>query len=141
MKKKAFTLVELLAVIVILALVLAIAIPTIGALIENSRRGSFKASAEMVLSSSKLFLLENNEAEIFYFNDGVQSSEYGKVLNFQGDAPKTGIVAVYGNDNITIALHNGTYCATKSSNEPKVSIREATAEECVASRHLATSDS
>lgn len=49
--------------------------------------------------------------------------------------------AVYGNDNITIALHNGTYCATKSSNEPKVSIREATAEECVASRHLATSDS
>lgn len=73
MKKKAFTLVELLAVIVILALVLAIAIPTIGALIENSRRGSFKASAEMVLSSSKLFLLENNEAEIFYFNDGVCS--------------------------------------------------------------------
>lgn len=69
MKKKGFTLVELLAVIVILALILAIAVPTISSLIEESRKNSFKATGDMLVSAAKLFLLENKSEEIFYFND------------------------------------------------------------------------
>ncbi|MDD2490335.1 MAG: prepilin-type N-terminal cleavage/methylation domain-containing protein, partial [Bacilli bacterium] len=51
MKKKAFTLVELLAVIVILAIILAIAIPSISGIINNATKEAFLSDAKMVLKA------------------------------------------------------------------------------------------
>jgi prepilin-type N-terminal cleavage/methylation domain-containing protein len=48
--KNGFTLVELLAVIVILAVILAIAVPGISGLIDNSKRSAFEADAKMILT-------------------------------------------------------------------------------------------
>lgn len=48
-KNKGFTLVELLAVIVILAIILAIAIPGISGIIKSATRGAFESDAKMVL--------------------------------------------------------------------------------------------
>ena len=48
MKKKGFTLVELLAVIVILAIILVIAIPQIMNTIDASRLGAISSSAKMI---------------------------------------------------------------------------------------------
>ena len=48
--KKGFTLVELLAVIVILAIILAIAIPSISGVIENSKRNAFESDAKMLIT-------------------------------------------------------------------------------------------
>lgn len=47
--KKGFTLVELLAVIVILAIILAIAVPTISTLIKNQRKAAFEAGIKMLI--------------------------------------------------------------------------------------------
>ena len=44
MNKKGFTLVELIAIIVILGVVLVIAIPTVSNIVENSRIESFNKS-------------------------------------------------------------------------------------------------
>ncbi|MFA5407827.1 MAG: prepilin-type N-terminal cleavage/methylation domain-containing protein, partial [Bacilli bacterium] len=49
--KKGFTLVELLAVIVILAIILAIAVPGIASLIGGSTKSSFENDAKMILKS------------------------------------------------------------------------------------------
>ena len=49
-KKKGFTLVELLAVIVILAIILAIAVPGISGIINNSRRSAFEADVKMIIT-------------------------------------------------------------------------------------------
>ena len=52
-KKNAFTLIELLAVIVILAVILVIAIPRILNVIEESKKDSIKSSARMIINSAE----------------------------------------------------------------------------------------
>ncbi len=49
MNRKGFTLVELLAVIVILAILMAIAATNIGPVIDNSRRSSMRTTAQMLI--------------------------------------------------------------------------------------------
>ena len=56
--KKGFTLVELLAVIVILAIILAIAIPAITGIISNTTINSMEADAKMLLKAIEYKLLE-----------------------------------------------------------------------------------
>ena len=52
-KKNAFTLIELLAVIVILAVILVISIPRILDVIETSKKDSIKSSARMIINSAE----------------------------------------------------------------------------------------
>src|SRR5574344_2012382 len=51
--KKGFTLVELLAVIVILAVILVIAVPKITATINSTRKAAFESSIKMVAKSAE----------------------------------------------------------------------------------------
>ena len=52
--EKGLTLVELLAVVVILGIISAIAVPSIGGIIENSKRDAHLANAQQMISSAKL---------------------------------------------------------------------------------------
>ena len=58
-KKKGFTLVELLAVIVILAVILIIAMPRISDVINNSKKSSFEATAKLIASQAEKKYTEN----------------------------------------------------------------------------------
>ncbi|MER2262857.1 MAG: prepilin-type N-terminal cleavage/methylation domain-containing protein [Psychrobacillus sp.] len=62
--QKGLTLVELLAVIVILAIVSAIAVPAIGGIIENSRYSAVKADATNVLNAAKMYFIDNPEEKV-----------------------------------------------------------------------------
>ena len=57
--KKAFTLAELLAVIVILAVILVIAVPSIMDTIKESRRGALASSAKLIASSAESAYISN----------------------------------------------------------------------------------
>lgn len=57
--EKGLSLVELLAVIVILGIVAAIAVPAIGNIIENSRYNSVKADAINVLNAANLYFTDD----------------------------------------------------------------------------------
>lgn len=59
--KRAFTLIELLAVIVILSIILTISIPTIIATIENIKRDSFASATKMMLASAKVKISEDKD--------------------------------------------------------------------------------
>ena len=48
--KKGFTLVELLAVIVILAIILAIAVPSITGMINNTRKSAFESDVRLIIT-------------------------------------------------------------------------------------------
>ena len=58
-KKNAFTLIELLAVTVILAVILVIAIPRILDVIDVSKKDSFKTSAQLIADSAEKKYVEN----------------------------------------------------------------------------------
>jgi type IV pilus assembly protein PilA len=60
MKNKGFTLVELLAVIVILAVILAIAIPSISNIMNTSTRNAFESDAKMLLKQIDYKTMENS---------------------------------------------------------------------------------
>ena len=58
-QRSGFTLVELLAVIVILAIILAVAVPTISSLIQDAKEKAFAANAKMMIKAIDYKMLED----------------------------------------------------------------------------------
>ena len=77
-RKKGFTLVELLAVIVILAIILAIAVPTISTLIANQKKSAFTAGVKMLLKGVDYDILMNGAIPTTYGAEsfGGNSADY-----------------------------------------------------------------
>ena len=84
LNKKGFTLVELLAVIVILALIMAIAIYSISGILQNSREGVFKDTGLNIIRGVKNQLLALNAQEegTYYFSKALLEND--NVLPFGG---------------------------------------------------------
>lgn len=59
MKKNAFTIIELLAVLVILAIIASITFPIITTVISSSRENAQKAQEEQIIKAAKEYYLEN----------------------------------------------------------------------------------
>lgn len=61
--EKGLTLVELLAVIVILGIIAAIAVPSIGGIIDNTRIKAANADAQNIISAANLYFAENPDSD------------------------------------------------------------------------------
>ena len=97
-KKNGFTLVELLAVIVILAIILVIAVPKITETIKNSKIASFESSAKTIAAQAEKKKMENeiledtgsiNCSDVVKLND----TDYGNCsISFDGNTAKVTLV-------------------------------------------------
>ena len=97
-KKNGFTLVELLAVIVILAVILVIAVPKITDTIKNSKIASFESSAKTIAAQAEKKKMENeiledagsiNCSDVVKLND----TDYGNCsITFDGNTAKVTLV-------------------------------------------------
>ena len=111
-KVKGFTLVELLAVIVILAIILVIAVPKITDTIKNSKKASFESSAKTIAAQAEKKKMENeiledagsiNCSDVVKLND----TDYGNCsITFDGNTAKVSLIGKGKFEGL--AIINGT---------------------------------
>ena len=126
MNQKGFTLVELLAVIIILAIIAVIATPIILNTIENAREGAARDSAVGVINAARETYAEAQLNSSFDANDLTATfpddlTLGGKEIKLSGEKPSEGTVTIDlsdGTEKITIAnLKFGKYyCSGDSDN-------------------------
>lgn len=136
-RKYGFTLIELLAVIVILGILLLIAFPTITSIIEDAQKGSFRNSvlgyiktAEMEYSKQIVNNKIKNDILIVFANGNENATKPDFKLEYKGTKAQNGIMKIETNGNISVAIHNGRWCATKKSNDNDVVVDDRTFANC-----------
>lgn len=150
MNKKAFTLVELLATIAILAIMATITAPII---IDVFNSSASKAFEDNVMNLSKaadtyytsLTLKDNTKLPILVtFNNGKETNKYlnnenkncetstERLIQYSGQNPDSGNIFIDKNGDIYIAVYNQRTgeCGTKNPNDKTVTITKKSKTEC-----------
>ena len=133
MKKKGFTLIEVLSVIVVLSIIFSISVPKILDIVEKSRRKVFFTSATSIVNTVKTEYFQN----LYNKNFGYKSYEFDKkypsgykqnseTLKLKGDLPSIGTVKLKDNGKIALAVvsHDERYCAKKDYSDAEVKVED-----------------
>ena len=120
--KKGFTLVELIAVIVILSIIALISTPVVLSVIEETKINNYRNSMYGLLRAVE----EDHTAS------GVMTTEYiivdGVVepdIDFTGDlSGSNGTITYDENEKTTLTIDNGTYCATKAPEKKQITVKK-----------------
>ncbi len=127
MNRKAFTLVELLAVIVVLAIILVISIPRILKVVENSQIESIRIGAENLVKAASDRLLDLSfSVPVDKKYDIVDGEFVADSIPYNGTLPDQGVIYVTYNGYVAIMLFNDNLCAKKEFNEKRVTVTKDT---------------
>jgi len=122
-KELGFTLVEMMAVIILLGVVSLIAIPQVNKIIKDTRMSVFEDSAYGVIRSGELYY-KNREILGEDLIDTTFVFPEATGLEINGNVPKNGKMVITSDGSIQLAISNGKYCARKGYNDSKVSVNE-----------------
>lgn len=127
-KKNGFTLVELLAVIVILAVLMTVAGMAIGNTITNSNKNAFRSSAGQIVESVRMELQSEGREEegFYYFNNSVVSqgvdSPLGGKIKYATAAPSGTEQISGGIFKLTTTPSAGLTCGNKTAQESFIAV-------------------
>jgi len=116
MNKKAFTLIELLAVIILIGLLAVLIIPKVNETIKDARINTNEVSVNALSRTATNYFLEQKAK-----NNDFQSCTYDFTnrtntctnLEFTGEKPDSGKLVIKPNGNVAIAVQFDKYCFLK----------------------------
>ena len=114
--KKGFTLVELLAVVIILGILAVVIVPKIQQTIKDSKKNTYEASAHAI----------DREVEVFYENQKINKSNFSgceydfttgnntcEGFEFKGQKPDEGKIEIYPSGESSFAIKYDDFCYVK----------------------------
>src|SRR5574344_1986249 len=126
-KKGAFTLIELMAVIVILGFLSLILVPAIQNIISSAKKNAFKSSVYGIMDSASNYIgsqIMTNLGDVMpteFTCDGTSCSDQKYNLEFNGTVPTGGTITVNSEEDIYVTfLTDGHYCASGSKGNRRV---------------------
>ncbi len=126
-KEKAFTLIELLAVIIILAIILLITVPMIGKIVKQAKKEAFKVNSleisKAIINKCNNLTLQSKESELSVkFEDNQEISSDTLKSYFSGKAPDSGQIVTSEQCNATLAFYDDSLkmCAYKDYTDDDV---------------------
>ncbi len=128
MKNKAFTLIELLAVIIILAIIALIATPIILNVIEDSRKSANRSQIEILLNGAETYYANGLLNDITFD----ETKELYSEIKTTNEKPSNGSIKINSEGKIYLAIYLDGICYTKDFNENDIKENEniTNPEEC-----------
>ena len=112
MKKKGFTLVELIAVIALLSIIMLLIVPNVANYLNNSKKTLFYDNVvNMFKSATTTFMYQDDPTNTTFSNNGVKLD-----VDVESEHVYTIKVNNYG-EVISIDVNNGVYSYNKSSSD------------------------
>lgn len=129
MNKKGFTLIEVLAVLLILSIIALITTPIIINVINNSKENAFIQDVNSLVDSIRTYQAENNYEEVTV---DYTTGENTNLLELDGDLPDAGQITINDAGKVSVALWNDELeiCAKKDINSKEVVKEEISRNEC-----------
>ncbi len=120
--KKGFTLVELLAVIVILAIITLVAVPTINRMVQEGKKNALKDSAYGLIESANYYyaqtMIKNSDFDKieYNFSNGKQTSSNNELLEYKGNI-QNGKLILTNKGEVALCIDDNTNYAYKNVND------------------------
>nr|MBP3259240.1 thrombospondin type-1 domain-containing protein [Bacilli bacterium] len=115
MNKKGITLIELLAVIVIVSVVALIIVPTVNKVVESSKETAFRASVSGILDSATTYLQKylshHEELPAVFLCNGERCGNGDDLLTIKGKVPISGKAVLSEDGALAEYITDGKLCA------------------------------